>query len=559
MRAYARLGLDLCRELTGEYAFALWDSRRHHLLVGCDPFLGKAVFCRDHGRVVAARSAREVLERVDIDIELNRTFLVERALFATTPGDETAFCGVRRVCPGTVHVFAKEGDYAHTWWLPRAGPEMQRLPRSQQVASFREEVVRAVNARLPAKGNCAVFLSGGLDSSVVTACARSGTADTGQRVVGISNVLASQDTTSRDERSWAALTAEHLDIGIRFTQPRRSLIDDLDSAFTNAEAFETGLLQNAYFVALSNAARDAGCEVALHGVGGEVAATNQGDAIAADLCRRGRWRDAARLIRMRSAERGQSFVRVALREVLAPHVPARWQDRFHQVRRNQTENLRDLPPVSSGMRSRYPPREPLTMSQDPSLEKEAQRRVRYLRGRLDSSRAWSASGVTISAPLLDWRVIDAALAVDLDLHTYGGLRRGLARRAFEDVLPARVAKRTDKCPFAPDHRDRLRSEADSLRAFVLERRELALVRECVDVEAIDAALTESHTGTSDYARGDAPLVLIGHIGVLLVAFLDWFTRFEQDVLTARKKRTSSFDSPRPRSNGPAAPGRTLQQ
>ena len=529
----------MCRDLAGEYAFALWDGERRRLVLGCDPFVGKIVFRHERDRVVVARSAREVLQRTAVDIELNGALLAERVRFGTPRGDATAFMGVQRVGAGTVHVFTKAREYPHAWWHPRADPAVMRLPAPEQVAVFREALKASVEARLPEEGNCGVLLSGGLDSTILAASAAPALAAQSRTVVGVSNVLAPRNETDRDERAWASLAARHLGIPIHFTQPVGNLTDGLDQAFVHTEAFEVGLSQWAHFRALATQAREAECNTALVGIGGEIVATSHGKAIAAELIRKGRWRDAIQLTQARCAAEGHPFARAFARDALVPQLPAIWQDRLHRLRRNQRANLRELPPLTEGARRRHPPRGEWTISQPPTRQGTAQSLVGVNQGRRDFTGAFGGTGVGLSFPFLDPRVIDTSLAADIDLHTYRGLRRGLARRAFADVLPPAVVTRADKVPFAPDHHSQLRAEAEALRSFVLDRRELPLVREWVDVEAIDAAFRSAHALDVGPPAYTGPLLLTGHVGVLLVAFLDWFTRFREQIHAFRRQRLVS--------------------
>lgn len=534
LRAYRQRGLRLCGELSGEYAFALWDAERERLVVGCDPFVGKVVFRRDGRRLVIARTARAVLEQSRCDVELDRDFLLAHLTVGSSPSTGTSFRGVRRVAPGTVHVFTRTQDFAHRWWTPRANPEIERLSPPEQLTAFRGAVRAAVEARVPATGDCAVLLSGGLDSSILAASAAPILASTARRLVAVSNVPPKSDKTYRDEQAWAAATAAQLGIPIRFASPTTSLIAGLDDAFDRSEAFDWGLLQWAFMRGLAGEIQRAGCRTALFGIGGEIVATNAGDAVVPQLFRAGRWRAGGQVVRARSEQRATSLARSAARDVLFPYLPGKWQAHLRRLSGRPAASAFANVPLAAA--ARPDPMSPRTDAAHApvSLQQDAQRLVRFTQGRLDAARALEGVGVRLSLPFLDPRVVDAGLAVDLDFQTYRGLRRGLARHAFENDLPRAVVERTEKRPFAPDHHDKVRAEASLMRAFVAERRDVDLVREWVDVEAVDAALRgASRTQPTESSPVD-PLLLVGQGGAALTAFLDWFTRFRAQIGQARR-------------------------
>ncbi|WP_018222377.1 asparagine synthase (glutamine-hydrolyzing) [Salinispora pacifica] len=169
LRAYLEWGDDSVKRLNGMFAFALWDGRSERLLLvrdrlGVKPLLYAAtpdgvLFGSEHKALLAHPS---VDHRVDID-GLRQLFMYTR------PPETAVWRGMRQVRPGTMLVVDAAGLRTRTYW---------RLDGSQCVDDLQGTVARveellssAVTRQLVSDVPLCVLLSGGLDSSVVTALA----------------------------------------------------------------------------------------------------------------------------------------------------------------------------------------------------------------------------------------------------------------------------------------------------------------------------------------------------------------------------------------------------
>ncbi|SED45987.1 asparagine synthase (glutamine-hydrolysing) [Streptomyces sp. 2224.1] len=167
LRAYAEWGADLADHLEGMFAFAVWDDRAQRLLLvrdrlGVKPLFWAAV---DGGLAFASEPKAlfahpEIRPRVDAD-GLREAYSL---LFNTGP---TVWSGVREVEPGGLLVLDRDGIRERRYWQLAA--DAHDDDRDTAVDRIRELVGTAARSQLAADVPLCSLLSGGIDSTVLTA------------------------------------------------------------------------------------------------------------------------------------------------------------------------------------------------------------------------------------------------------------------------------------------------------------------------------------------------------------------------------------------------------
>ncbi|MFF3763887.1 asparagine synthase (glutamine-hydrolyzing) [Streptomyces sp. NPDC001922] len=167
LRAYQEWGDALTERLEGMYAFAIWDSERQRLLLVRDRLGVKPLhWARTPGGLVFGSEPKAlfahpaVRPRVDAD-GLRAAYSL---LFSTGP---TLWSGVREVEPGGITVLDRGGVTERRYWLLEARPHTDGP--EETVEEVRRRLDRAARAQLAADVPRCTLLSGGLDSTVLTA------------------------------------------------------------------------------------------------------------------------------------------------------------------------------------------------------------------------------------------------------------------------------------------------------------------------------------------------------------------------------------------------------
>ncbi len=181
-RAYARWGVDCLEKLHGMFAFALWDGEKNELLLARDRLGKKPLFYRFDGKTFLFGSEiKAILAGMDRTPGIDYNALDDYLTYLYIPYPKTIFQGVRQMEPGTwmrvkVHAGGELSTESGTFWDPMDAPGLGRTKLSDLRGQLQDMVADSVRSRLIADVPLGVLLSGGIDSSSITAMmARSST------------------------------------------------------------------------------------------------------------------------------------------------------------------------------------------------------------------------------------------------------------------------------------------------------------------------------------------------------------------------------------------------
>ncbi|MFD4604723.1 asparagine synthase (glutamine-hydrolyzing) [Streptomyces sp. NPDC058464] len=180
LRGYVEWGDTVAERLNGMYAFAVWDGRHDKLVMirdrmGIKPFylyptLDGVLFGSEPKAILANPLVRP---RVGLD------GLRELFTMVKTPG-HAVWEGMREVEPGTVVTVDRDGLRTRAYWRLETRPHPD--DRDTTVATVRELLDDIVRRQLVADVPRCTLLSGGLDSSAMTALAARQLAVHGEKV-----------------------------------------------------------------------------------------------------------------------------------------------------------------------------------------------------------------------------------------------------------------------------------------------------------------------------------------------------------------------------------------
>jgi asparagine synthase (glutamine-hydrolysing) len=167
---YLELGESFVERLSGVFAIAIWDPRDGRLVLARDRAGERPLFYYRENRMV--RFATEISAlRVDPALRLTPDLaaLGRYVRFGYFTAPETPFVEVRKVAPGEVVVIERDRVTRRRYWRWNIATASKETPT---VAAFDGVLREAVRRQSDAEVECGVFLSGGLDSSLVAAVAK---------------------------------------------------------------------------------------------------------------------------------------------------------------------------------------------------------------------------------------------------------------------------------------------------------------------------------------------------------------------------------------------------
>jgi len=167
LELFAREGVAALGRLRGMFALAIWDATEKTLLLARDPLGIKPLYYADDGRTFRFASQVKALETSGkIPMELDPGGLVGFLLWGHVPEPLTIRRAVRAVPAGHL-LRVGAGDVG----TPAPLPAARRSPL-QTGDDLGAAIVDSIRAHLVADVPVAIFLSAGLDSSVIAAVAR---------------------------------------------------------------------------------------------------------------------------------------------------------------------------------------------------------------------------------------------------------------------------------------------------------------------------------------------------------------------------------------------------
>lgn len=165
---YEELGAQCVQRLRGMFAFALWDSKQRQLLLARDRVGEKPLYYAKTARsLLFGSEIKSILQAEDFRAQADAVGLRRYLAYRHPYGNSTLFEGIRQLPPGFYLLANERGMTVQRYWdIPARedGASAQRLQ-----AEFLPLLNESVQQRMISDVPIGAFLSGGIDSSVVTA------------------------------------------------------------------------------------------------------------------------------------------------------------------------------------------------------------------------------------------------------------------------------------------------------------------------------------------------------------------------------------------------------
>ena len=170
---YEEFGEECVSRLRGMFAFAIWDNPKRKLFLARDRVGIKPLFIRfDPGKLVFGSELKAVLAHGGIPRDLDPTALDEFLFYGMVPGSRCIFRGIEKLLPGhtlTLDVATWHATRKRYWQLQFAADSSFGIGEWQE--ALLDKLREAVRVHMIADVAVGSFLSGGLDSSIVTGMA----------------------------------------------------------------------------------------------------------------------------------------------------------------------------------------------------------------------------------------------------------------------------------------------------------------------------------------------------------------------------------------------------
>lgn len=169
LHAYAEFGADCVNRFNGIFAFAVWEEKNRRLFLARDRMGVKPLFYKLHdGGLLFASEIKSILAYPTVEAELDGEGVAEIILMGPgrTPGCGV-FHGILELEPGCCGWYSQGKWQWERYWKLKDREHTQSFEDTVQQVRFL--VVDAIRRQMVSDVPIGTFLSGGLDSSIITA------------------------------------------------------------------------------------------------------------------------------------------------------------------------------------------------------------------------------------------------------------------------------------------------------------------------------------------------------------------------------------------------------
>lgn len=469
--SYIEWGESCLDKLNGKYAFAIWNDKDKELFIARDRIGAKPLFFyRYDGGIIFASEIKNLLAHPYIKPEIDRLGIASIMLLGPgrAPGDGV-FKGVKELKPAHFIRVSKDGISEHEYWRIRAQEHNNNMALTTEKVNYL--ITDSIERQVKTDSPLCTFLSGGLDSSIISGVVAKKYNEKGKKLTTYSVDYVDNDINFKStafqpnsDTPYAQSMADSIGSNhksILLDTPK--LINALDSAvyargLPGMADVDSSLLlfckevKKDYDVAISGECADE--------IFGGYPWFHKKDILFKDGFP---WSVSTDLRK-----------RLVCRGIFKDLDANEYVDTYYQKTVGKTSYLESDSPLEKRMRTMFL----LNIKW-------------FMQTLMDrNDRMSSANGVDIRTPFSDHRIIEYAYNIPWSMKSYNDREKGLLRYAFKDLLPSDILWRR-KSPYPKTHNPNYLESVKTImngiiedkNSRVLEFIDKGRIRELIDTNA----------------------------------------------------------------------------
>jgi len=220
---YKEWGTEVFNHLNGMFGLAIWDVTKKRLVVARDAMGIKLIYYRiANGELTFGSEIRPILAAKNSQSEVDPVALNLFLRFRYTSSPLTIFDGIRKLAPGTMLVFEREGCHEERWYnytpVPFSSPKEDKEATRELLELYRAAVRRHLLSDVPV----GILLSGGLDSGLLLALMNEQGGPWPAYTIGYGESFEDDELTDAADTA-ALLRAQHITVKLDRTEFEGSL------------------------------------------------------------------------------------------------------------------------------------------------------------------------------------------------------------------------------------------------------------------------------------------------------------------------------------------------
>jgi asparagine synthase (glutamine-hydrolysing) len=511
LEAWRHWGPAALEKFRGMFAFALANTATGELILARDPLgIKPLLFMRRGSGVVFASELKALIAALGSELRIEPGAMVASMLYYWVPEQRCAIRGVRKLPAGSwarIHPGAAAPEVRYYWRIQDVAAEAASQPGPDLSAVIEESVRAHLVADVPVSS----FLSGGLDSSIITVLAHKDADSVGAYTITFRpedqklEAMPDDAVYARKVARQFGIDLHEIEISPDIAAMLPRMVDILDEPIGDPAAINTLLM--------CEAARERGVKVMLSGMGADELFGGYRKHIACLMASRyhrlpGTLRGSARVavnaMPVSVGDRGLRYLRWAKRFMTFAELP-------EEARFRRSYTLYDPPDLEALLGPDLAGSvadvigEHAAVYDDNALDDEINRMcladTRLFMAGLNltyTDRASMAASVEVRVPFVDKVVVQAAFAVPGKDKIRGRVAKAALKDAAENWLPHEIIQRP-KASFGAPLRAWVRNDLKELIDDVLVRGELTRLG-MLRKDEVNRLIDGEQAGREDYAK-----------------------------------------------------------
>ncbi len=171
LKAFIKYGCNAFKLFNGMFALAIFDKLKKELILARDQFGIKPLYFHvDNKQIVFSSEKKAILKIKDIPLNINRQALVEYIWFGNPLGNNTFFQSISELGPGTILKISKNKIEKKKFFSINK-INQKKISEEDAIKKIKVLFGESVKRHLISDVPVGIFLSGGIDSSAITAYA----------------------------------------------------------------------------------------------------------------------------------------------------------------------------------------------------------------------------------------------------------------------------------------------------------------------------------------------------------------------------------------------------
>ena len=171
-RCYRKWQDDCIEHLIGDFVFVIYDERKKRVFCGRDHMGVKPFYYHlSDNRFICATSLAALMHVKDLTLNIREKWIVDYLAHLSMSFDETPYREIRKLPPAHTLAVTPEKRRLKQYFELSAEPELKLKDSREYVDAYREQLECAIKCRLNTTFPIGTELSGGIDSSTITAYA----------------------------------------------------------------------------------------------------------------------------------------------------------------------------------------------------------------------------------------------------------------------------------------------------------------------------------------------------------------------------------------------------